>query len=127
MKLLVFADDILYIENAKDASRKLLEFINEFGKFAGNKIKTQKYLVLTTKDKKEKLRKDQDERSKTSRSPSTQQKKKSLHVELFTQNIYRTLAEDFKPPKRARNPPHNWVKQKKKREREKESGWDYHS
>ena len=24
------------------------------------------------------------------------------------------LTEDFKPPKRARNPPHNWVKQKEK-------------
>ena len=90
MKLLVFADDILYIENAKDASRKLLEFINEFGKFAGNKIKTQKYLVLTTKDKKEKLRKDQDERSKTSRSPSTQQKKKSTCRTIYTEHLQNT-------------------------------------
>ena len=29
------------------------------------------------------------------------------------------LAEELKPPKRARNPQHNWVKQKKKKEREK--------
>ena len=29
------------------------------------------------------------------------------------------LTEDFKPPKMARNPPHNWVEQKEKREREK--------
>ena len=29
------------------------------------------------------------------------------------------LAEELKPPKRARNPPHNWVEQTKKREREK--------
>ena len=29
---------ILYIENPKDATRKLLELINEFGKVAGYKI-----------------------------------------------------------------------------------------
>ena len=46
--------------------------------------------------------------------------KKNLHVEQFIQNIYWTLAEDLKPSKRARNPSHNWVEQKKK-EREKEA------
>ena len=36
VKLSLFADDmILYIENPKDATRKLLELINEFGKVAG--------------------------------------------------------------------------------------------
>ena len=39
----LFADDmILYIENPKDATRKLLELINEFGKVAGYKINAQK-------------------------------------------------------------------------------------
>ena len=33
---------ILYIENPKDATRKLQELINEFGKVAGYKINTQK-------------------------------------------------------------------------------------
>ena len=28
------------------------------------------------------------------------------------------LTEDLKPPKRARNPPHNWAEQKGKKERE---------
>ena len=41
VKLSLFADDmILYIENPKDATRKLLELINEFGKVAGYKINT---------------------------------------------------------------------------------------
>ena len=31
----------LYIENPKDATRKLLELINEFGKVAGYKINAQ--------------------------------------------------------------------------------------
>ena len=36
VKLSLFADDMmLYIENLKDDTRKLLKLINEFGKFAG--------------------------------------------------------------------------------------------
>ena len=42
VKLSLFADDmILYIENPKTATRKLLELINEFGKVAGCKINAQ--------------------------------------------------------------------------------------
>ena len=37
---------ILYIENPKDDIRKLLELINEFGKVAGYKINTQKFLAF---------------------------------------------------------------------------------
>ena len=48
VKLSLFADDmiLLYIENPKDATRKLLELINEFGKVAGYKINAQKSLAL---------------------------------------------------------------------------------
>ena len=50
----LFADDmILYIENPKDATRKLLELINEFGKVAGYKSNSQKSLAfLYTNDAK---------------------------------------------------------------------------
>ena len=42
VKLSVFADDmILYLENPKDSTRKLLELIHEFGKVVGYKINTQ--------------------------------------------------------------------------------------
>ena len=37
---------ILYIENPKDATRKLLELINEFREVAGYKINTQKSLAF---------------------------------------------------------------------------------
>ena len=37
---------ILYIENPKDATRKLLEVISEFGKVAGYKINTQKSVAF---------------------------------------------------------------------------------
>ena len=44
---------ILYIENPKTATRKLLEIINEFGKVAGYKINAQKSLAfLYTNDEK---------------------------------------------------------------------------
>ena len=44
---------ILYIENPKDATRKLPELINEYRKVAGYKINTQKSLTfLYTKNEK---------------------------------------------------------------------------
>ena len=54
VKLSLFADDmILYIENLKDATRKLLELINELGKVAGYKINAQKsFAFLYTNDEK---------------------------------------------------------------------------
>ena len=54
VKLSLFANDlILYIENPKDATRKLLELINEFGREAGYKINAQKSLAfLYTNDEK---------------------------------------------------------------------------
>ena len=47
VKLSLFEDDmILYIENPKDSTRKLLELINEYNKVAGYKINTQKSLAF---------------------------------------------------------------------------------
>ena len=47
VKLSLFADDmILYIENPKDATRKVIELINEFSKVAGYKINTQKSVAF---------------------------------------------------------------------------------
>ena len=54
VKLSLFADDmILYIENPKDTTGKLLELVNEYSKVAGYKINTQKSLAfLYTSNKK---------------------------------------------------------------------------
>uniref|UniRef100_A0A4W2EBN3 RNA-directed DNA polymerase n=1 Tax=Bos indicus x Bos taurus TaxID=30522 RepID=A0A4W2EBN3_BOBOX len=60
VKLSLFADDmVLYIENPKNSTRKLLEPINEYSKVAGYKINTQKSLAFlyTNNEKTEKLRK----------------------------------------------------------------------
>ena len=43
VKLSLFADDmILYKENPKDSTRKLLELITEYSKVAGYKVNTEK-------------------------------------------------------------------------------------
>ena len=43
----LFADDmILYIENPKDSTRKLLELINKYSKVSGYKINTEKSLAF---------------------------------------------------------------------------------
>ena len=61
VKRSVFADDMmLYIENSKDTTRKLLELINESGKVAGYKINVRNLLhfyTLTTNYEKKKSRK----------------------------------------------------------------------
>ena len=50
---------ILYIENPKDSTRKLLDLINKYSKLAGYKINTEKSLAFlyTNNEKTEKLRK----------------------------------------------------------------------
>ena len=50
----MFADDmILYIENPKDSTRKLLELINEYSKVSEYKINTQKsFAFLYTNNEK---------------------------------------------------------------------------
>ena len=46
-KTQLFTDDmILYVENPKDSTRKLLELINEYSNVAGYKINTQKSLAF---------------------------------------------------------------------------------
>ena len=47
VKLSLYADDmILYIENSKDSTQKLLELISEFSKVAGYKINIQKSVAF---------------------------------------------------------------------------------
>ena len=51
-KLSLFADDmILYIQDQKDAARKLLECINEFGKVEATKLIHKSITFLCTNNK----------------------------------------------------------------------------
>ena len=54
VKLSLFVDDmILYTENTKETTRKLLELINEYSEVSGYKISTQKsFAFLYTNSKK---------------------------------------------------------------------------
>ena len=57
LKLSLFADDILYIENHRNATRKVLELIDKYGKVAYYKINIQKslaFLYHTMKDQNKK-------------------------------------------------------------------------
>ena len=61
VKFSLFADDmILYIEDPKDSTRKLLELINESSKVAGYKVNTQKSLefLYTSNEKSERETKE---------------------------------------------------------------------
>ena len=46
VKLSLFVDDMIYIENSKDVTRKLLELIHEFSKVAVYKINIQKSVAF---------------------------------------------------------------------------------
>ena len=84
VKLSLFADDmILYIENPKDSTRKLLEIINEYSKGAGYKINTQKSLAFLYMNN-----------EKTKREIKETKRIKSLGINLHKRNkgpIYRKL------------------------------------
>ena len=99
VKLSLFADDmILYIGNPKDATRKLLELINEFGKVAGYKINAQKSLVfLYINDEK-----SESEIKKTLPFTTATKRIKYLGInlpketkDLYTDN-YKTLMKEIK-------------------------------
>ena len=99
VKPLLFANDmILYIENPKDTTRKLLELINEYSKVAGYKINTQKSLAFLYTNN-EKI-----EREIKETIPFTTATKRIKYLginlpketkDLYTEN-YKTLMKEFK-------------------------------
>ena len=89
---------ILYIENPKDSTRKLLELISEFSKVSGYKINTQKSLAfLYTNNEK-------SERTIKQSMPFITATKRIKYLginlprettELYTEN-YKTLMKEIK-------------------------------
>ena len=103
---------ILYIENPKDATRKLLELINEFCKVAGYKINAQKSLAfLYTNDEK-------SEREIKETLPFTITRKRIKYLginlpretkDMYAQN-YKTLINEVKDDtNRWRDIPCSWI------------------
>ena len=113
VKLSLFADDmILYIDNPKDATRKLLELVNEFGKVAGYKINAQKSLAfLYTNDEK-----SEREIKETLPFTTATKRKKYLGInlpkeknDLYAEN-YKTLMKEIKDDtNRWRDIPCSWI------------------
>ena len=113
VKLSLFADDrILYIENPKDDTRKLLQLIDEFGKVVGYKINAQTSLAfLYTNDEK-------SEREIKETLPFTTATKRMKYLginlpketkDLYTEN-YKTLMEEIKDDtNRWRDIPCSWI------------------
>ena len=113
VKVSLFADDmILYIENPKDATRKLLELINEFDKVAGYKINAQKFLAfLYSNDEK-------SEREIKKTLPFTTATKRIIYLginlpkeikDLYREN-YKTLMKEIKDDtNRWRDIPCSWI------------------
>ena len=111
--LLLTYDMILYMENPKDSTRKLLELINEYSKVAGYKNNTQKSLAfLYTNNKK-------TEKEIKETIPFTIATKRikylgiNLHKEtkdLYIEN-YKTLMKEIKDDtNRWRNIPCSWIR-----------------
>ena len=112
-KLSLFPGDmILYIENPKDANRKLLELINAFGKAVGYKINALKSLAfLYTNNEKSK-------REIKETLPFTIATKRIKYLginlpkkvkDLYSEN-YKTLMKEIKDDiNRWRNIPYSWI------------------
>ena len=113
VKLSLFADDmILYVENPKDATRKLQELTSEFGKVAGYKVNAQKSLAfLYTND-------ENSEREIKETLPFATATKRIKYLginlpkktkDLYAEN-YKTLMKEIKDDtNRWRDIPCSWI------------------
>ena len=112
-KLSLFANDmILYIENPKDTSRKLLELINEYSKVARHKINTEKPLAfLHTNNEK-------TDREIKETIPFTIAKKRIKYLgiylsketkDLYIENYKTLMKEITEDTNRWRNIPYSWI------------------
>ena len=103
---------ILYRENPKDATRKILELINEFGKVAGYKINVQKTLAFLY------INNERSEREIKETIPFTITTTKIRYLginlpkevkDLYSEN-YKTLMKEIKDDtNRWRDIPCSWV------------------
>ena len=114
VKLSLYANDmILYIENPKDATRKLLELINEFGKVAGYKINAQKSLAFLYSNN------EKSEREVKETLPFTTATKRIIYLginlpkevkDLHSEN-YKTLMKEIKDAISSwKNIPCSWIR-----------------
>ena len=103
---------ILYIENSKDSTRKLLELINKYSKVTGYKMNTQKSLAFlyTNNEKKER------EIKETIPFTMATKRIKYLGINLpketkdqYVQNYKTPMKEIKDDPNRWKNIPCSWI------------------
>ena len=101
---------ILYIENPKDSTRKLLELINEYSKVAGYKISTQKSLAfLYTNNEKTEIKEIIPFTIATKRTEHLGINQLKETKDLYIEN-YKTLMKEIKnDTNRWRNIPCSWI------------------
>ena len=104
---------VLYIENPKDTTRKLLELINEYSKVAGYKINTQKCLAFLYANN------EKTEREIKETIPFTIATKRIKYLGIYlpkeTKDLcienYKTLVKKIKEDtNRWRNIPCSWIR-----------------
>ena len=102
---------ILYIENPKDPTRKLLELINEYSKVAGYKINTQKSLAfLYTNNEKTEIKETIPFTIATKRIKYLGINLPKETKDLYIKN-YKTLMKEIKDDtNRWRNKPCSWIR-----------------
>ena len=103
---------ILYIENPKDSTRKLLELINEYSKVAGYKISTQKSLAFLYTNKETAEREIKETISFTIATKRI--KHLGIYLRKETKDLYienfKTLVKEIKEDtNRWRNIPCSWI------------------
>ena len=104
VKQSLYADDmILYVENTKDSTQKLLELINEFSKVAEYKINIQKSVAFIYTNN------EITESKKTIpfKITSRKQKTKNLGINL-TKEVKDLNAENYKTIKEIEDDPRKW-------------------
>ena len=102
---------ILYIENPKDATRKLLELVNEFSKVTGYKINTQKFLAFLYTNNKRSEREIKETIPFTTATKRIKYLGINLPKEakyLYAEN-YKTLMKEIKDTNRWRDIPCSWI------------------
>uniref|UniRef100_A0A8D1GU81 Reverse transcriptase domain-containing protein n=1 Tax=Sus scrofa TaxID=9823 RepID=A0A8D1GU81_PIG len=113
VKLSLFADDMIpYLENPRDSTRTLLEFIHEFGKVTGYKINTRKSAAFLYTNN------ERSEREIRDAIPFTIASKRIKYLginlseetkDLYSEN-YNTLMKEIKDgTKRWKDMPCSWI------------------
>ena len=113
VKLSLFEDDmILHIDNPKDATRKLLDLINEFGKVAGYKFNAQKslaFLYTNNKTSKREIKETIPLTTATERIKYLGINLPKLVKDLYSEN-YKTLMNEIEDDtNRWRDIPCSWI------------------